>query len=257
MAFRVSEFKSQMDWFGGPARSSLFEVQITNFPLVTSRANTRDLTFFCKNAIIPGMVFNTATHEMPGQLRKVMPMSWNPEPVTTIFMLDSDHQVLSFFHSWAQNIVNYSTAAGSFSEVDGMLPFEVGYKDEYSARITIRHYSTNYHTSGQYYEVILDNAFPIIMGDVDLAWENNDQFSVLPVSFQYDRIQYSGERIGNPSARLGRGNGLLGLINSIGNIGQVIGQNLLPTSIQDAVNKYTRVTNAFDNISRNINTILR
>jgi hypothetical protein len=253
MAFRVSEFKAQMDWFGGPARGSLFEVQISNFPLVNTRANSRDLTFFCKNAIIPGMIFSTATYEAPGQFRKIMPMTWNSEPVQTIFLLDSDHQVLSFFHSWAQNIVNYGTTAGAFSEVNGMLPFEIGYKDEYSARITIRQYSTNYHQTGQYYEVILDKAFPIIIGDVDLAWENNDQFSVLPVSFQYDRIQYSGEKIGNPTARFGRGNGLLDLINSIGSIGQVIGQNLIPTSIQDAVNRYTRVTNAFDNISRIIN----
>ena len=257
MAFRVSEFKAQMDWFGGPAKSSLFEVQIFPKASIKSRASSRDLTFFCKNATIPGMVFNSTTQENPGQMRKVFPMTWNPEPVQAIFLLDSDQQVLSFFHSWAQNIVNYSTAAGNFSEVDGKLPFELGYKDEYAARIVIRHYSTNYHTSGQYYEVVLDNAFPIQMGDVDLAWENNDSISVLPVSFQYDRIQFTGEVVGSPTARFGRGNGLLEMINSIGNVGQVIGQNLIPTSIQDAVNRYTRVTNVFDNISRNINTLFR
>ena len=90
------------------------------------------------------------------------------------------------------------------------------------------------------------------MGDVDLAWENNDSFPVLPISFQYDRIQYSGERFGNPTARFGRGNGLLSLLNAVGNIGQVIGQNLIPTSVQDAVNTFTRARNDFDNISNKI-----
>ena len=243
MAFKISEFKTQMDWFGGPSRGSLFEVQITRPSNVKSRASSRDLIFFCKNASIPGITFNTIQNDQVGKFRKLMPMGVNTEPVQAIFMLDSDHQILSFFHSWAQNVVNFGTASGSFSEVDGKLPFEIGYKDNYACRVTIRQYSTNYDVSGQYYEVILDNAFPMMIGDVDLAWENNDSFSVLPVSFQYDRIQFTGERIGSPSARFGRGNGLLGLINKIGAVGQLIGQDLVPESVQDAVNKYTKVNN--------------
>lgn len=257
MAFSISEFKSQMDWFGGPARGSLFQVQITPKHQSSSRASPRDLIFFCKNATIPGMVFSSATYEPVAQMRRVMPMTWNPEPVQMIFMLDSDHQVLTFFHQWAQAIVNYSTTGGTFSEVEGRLPFELGYKDEYAARIVIRQYSTNYDRSGQYYEVVLDNAFPLQMGDVDLAWENNDQISVLPVSFQYDRIQFTGEKIGSPTAAFGRGNGLLGMITALGNIGQQIGQQIVPTGIQDAINRFTRVNNAWDNISGQINNIFR
>ena len=255
MAFNINEFKSQMNWFGGPARGSLFEVQITNFPAVKTRANSRDLTFFCKNATIPGMVLNAATVEYTAQMRRVMPMGITPEPVQAIFMLDSDHQILSFFHSWMQQVVNFGTTGGPFSQLDGKMPFEVGYKDEYAARITIRQYSTNYMESGQYYEVILDNAFPLQIGDVDLAWENNDQYSVLPVSFQYDRIQVSGERIGSPTAAFGRGNGLLGLITALGNIGQQIGQQIVPTGIQDAVNRFTTTRNSFDRAVRSINDI--
>lgn len=248
MAFRINEFKAQMDHFGGPARGSLFSVQIMPPKGIKSRASSRDLTFFCKNASIPGMTINAAQNDQVGQFRKLMPQSIQIEPVQAIFMLDSDHQVLSFFHSWMQNIVNYGTAAGDFAEVGGKLPFEVGYKDEYACRIIIRQYSTNYQKSGQYYEVILDNAFPIAVGDVDLAWESNDSYSVLPVSFQYDRIEVAGERIGDPTARFGRGNGVLDLFNAVGSFGQLIGQNTIPRSVQEAVDKYTRVTNAFDRI---------
>ena len=248
MAFKINEFKSQMDWFGGPARGSLFEVQISRPKNVRSRANSRDLIFFCKNASIPGITFTSTQYEPVGQFRKMMPMSVNVEPVQAIFMLDSDHQVLSFFHSWAQNVVNFSTGGGAFSEVNGKLPFEIGYKDDYACRIVIRQYSVNYQNSGQYYEVILDNAFPIQIGDVDLAWENNDQYSVLPVSFQYDRIQFTGERIGSPTAAFGRGNGLLGFINKLGSVGQLIGKDLVPQSVQDAVNKYTKVNNKLSRI---------
>lgn len=250
MAFRINEFKAQMDYFGGPARGSLFEVQIMSPRGVQSRANSRDLTFFCKNATIPGMVVGAAENLQVGQFRKMMPTSITTEPVQTLFLCDSDHQVMTFFHSWVQNVVNYSTAGGSFAEVDGRLPFEIGYKDDYACRVVIRHYSTHYETSGSYYEVILDNAFPILVGDIDLAWENNDQYTVLPVQFQYDRIQYAGEKIGSPTARFGRGNGLLGMLNAVGSFGQLIGQNLVPRNVQEAVNKYTSARNAFDRIFR-------
>jgi len=255
MAFRLSEFKAQMDWFGGPARGSLFDVQIITPQNIRSRANSRDMVFFCKNATIPGMVISAAENQQVAQFRRMQPMSFTSEPIQTLFMLDSDMQVLSFFHSWIQNIVNYSTAAGPFSEVNGKLPFEVGYKEEYACRVIIRHYSTNYEQSGTYYEVILDNAFPILVGDVDLAWENNDQYSVLPVQFQYDRIEVTGERIGSPTARFGRGNGLLGLLNAVGSFGQLIGQNLVPRNVQDAVNRYTKVNNAFGRISRELGSL--
>ncbi len=255
MAFNISDFKTQMDRFGGPSRSSLFEVTIVNFPYNTSSVGSRDLTFFCKNVAIPGITIGMASYEAVAQQRKMMPNSLNPEPVQAIFMLDSDAQMLTFFHSWAQMIVNYSTAGGPFSEVNGMLPFEIGYKDEYACRVVIKHYSADYLDTGRYYETILDNAFPGMMGDVDLAWENTDSFAVLPVSFQYDRIQFSGERVGSPSSRFNRGNGIIDLIDNIGQLGQLAGVNLVPRGIQDAVNKFTRVRNDFDNVSRKLDDI--
>jgi hypothetical protein len=194
------------------------------------------------------MVISAAENQQVAQFRRMQPTGFSSEPVQTLFMLDSDMQVASFFHSWIQNVVNYSTAAGPFSEVNGKLPFEVGYKEEYACRVIIRHYSTHYETSGVFYEVILENAFPILVGDIDLAWENNDQYSVLPVQFQYDGIQVTGEKIGNPFARFGRGNGVLGLLNAVGNFGQLIGQNLVPQNVQDAVNKFTRVNNFLDRL---------
>lgn len=248
MTFSISKFKSSMDKFGGPDRGSLFEVQIINFPTNNSKVDARDLTFFCKNVGIPGMNFEMNEYAAVGQKNKSFPSMITTDPIQSIFILDSDQQILSFFHGWAQRIVNYSTQGGRFSEIDGMLPYEVGYKDEYACRIVIKHYSGDFAQSGKYYEVILDNAFPNSIGDVDLSWEANDSYSTLPVSFQYDRIQYSGEVAGSPSNFDGRGNGLLGLINTIGAVGQLIGTNIVPQSITDAVSRFTRIKNTFDNI---------
>jgi len=77
----------------------------------------------------------------------------------------------------------------------------------------------------------------------------------LPISFQYDRIEFSGERQGITSGRFNRGNGLLGLIESVGDFGQLIGQNIVPRSIQDSVDRFTRITNNFDNITNRLGGI--
>lgn len=253
MPFNITNFKSALDKFGGPSRSNIFEVRISSTPKKnTSAIRPRDFSFFCKNITIPGIQFATAVDSNVAQMPKDMPMTMNKEPVNAIFMCDSEHQVLRFFHSWMQTIVNFGTSLGSFSEVDGQLPFEVGYRSDYAQDIIIRHYTTD-SQEYKYYETKLINAFPIGMGDIDLAWENNDSFMTLPISFSYDRIQFDGEIGGTNRSGLGRGGGLLETIGAIAGFADVVRQTVNQgnsvTSVQDAVNRFTRVRNSFDNIS--------
>ena len=249
MAFNLSKFKTNMDLYGGPAHTSLFEVQIVPRATVKSGLTPRELTFFCKNASVPGLSARTVGYEAVAQLPKTFATGMDNTGMNCIFMLDSDHQVVSYFHSWFQHVCNFGTAAGPFAETDGQLPFEVGYKDEYSCRMIIKYYSTRGKLD-TYYETILDNAFPVQIGDIDLAWENNDSYGTLPVSFAYDRIQFTGERFGFPGFRFSRGNGLIDMIEAVGSIGQTIEQGFRPTGVQDAINRFTRVHNSFDTISK-------
>jgi len=255
MPFNISDFKSTFDRFGGPARTNLFEVRINRLPRgVSALVSPRDFRFFCSQISVPGINFEQATQIHVGQRQKVYPMGITTEPVSGLFLCDSSHQIISFFHQWAQQIINYGTAGGNFSEVDGKLPYEVGYKDEYSTDITIHHYTTDSFES-RYYETKLEKAFPIAVGDVQLAWSENDSFLQMPISFSYDRISYSGEKVGG-RGRLNRGDGLLGLIGAVAGftdvVRQTINQGNSPTSIQDAVNRLNRVRNSFDNISDRI-----
>lgn len=252
MSFNISQFKSNIDRYGGPAHTSLFEVQIIP-PAVSIKSGLtpRELTFFCKTANVPGITVRTETLEQIGQMPRQFPVGMDNQQFNTIFMLDSDHQVVSYFHSWIQSVVNYGSKGGSFAEVDGQLPFEMGYKDEYSCRMIIKYYSTRGKIE-TYYETILDGCYPTIIGDIDLAWENNDSYGTLPVAFAYDRIAFSGEKVGvvGTLERFGRGSGLLSLLESVGSIGQTIEQGFRPTGIQDAINRFTRVRDDFDNISK-------
>lgn len=249
MPFNINEFKSNMNRFGGPAQTSLFQVQFVGTPILFgTNARERDLTFFCSNAQVPGMTATTSDYVAVGARPKTFVTGMNNEPASAVFMLDSDHQIQRFLHGWFQKVINYSTAGGNLSEVDGMLPYEVGFKDEYACRMIIRHYSTFNNKGGQYYEVVLDNAFPITVSPTDLSWQNASTPAIMAVSFAYDKIYYDGERVGFPSGRLSRGNGLLDLLTTVGAISQLVDVGFKPQGIQDAINKLNRFNNAVNTL---------
>jgi hypothetical protein len=275
MAFNISNFKSTIDTFGGAARSSLFEVRISDKPrpqekeeqeidsdglplvrIATEKKKNalfteRELSFFCKSAAIPGITYSTTTYEAVGQLPRQYPVSMANTPFSAQFMVDSDHQVLTYFHRWMQSVLNYNNENPFAESDDGKLPFEVGYKDNYAKLLEIRHYSTE-SSIDKYYKVRLYNAFPIAIGDLELAWESNDSYLTLPVTFAYDNIFYDAALTGTPSNRFSRGRNLLDTLGAIAGFGNVLKESFRsgrPTSIQDAINRLTRIRNSFDNIS--------
>lgn len=261
MAFNISQFKSEMDKFGGPGRGHLFEITISPIGGGTTSAtddkkmNPAQFSFFCKTASIPAMSLETMNYSAVGQLKKQFAVGVSSEPVSTIFMCDSDHQIVNFFHQWFQKIVNHGSGGGSFDQVNERLPYEIGYKDDYTTDISIRHYSTESDIN-KYYEVILYNAYPNAIGDLGLSWEENDSFLTLPVSFSYDNIKFSGSKTGTPDERSSRGTGLLDSLGALAGFGsvvkQTIDQGVRFDTIQDAVNRITRVRNSFDNLSDKI-----
>lgn len=261
MSFRISDFKTTMDRFGGPARPNLFEVQIIKDREPNSSMDSRNISFFCTNVNFPGISVEQGQMNNVAQLPTSFPMRMTPQPITATFLLDSDHSVLSFFHNWLQRVMNFSTKDGTFGAIDtegegfagGQLPYELGYKDDYACRMNIRHYSTESLGKGsnsKYYETVLDNIYPYSISDTALAWDSNDQFATITVSFAYDQIHYSADRVGTQIER--KSGGLLDTLSDVASFidvaKQTIGQGKI-TSIQDAINRLQRVRGSYDNLS--------
>lgn len=256
MPFNISRFKSTLDKYGGPARSSLFEVVITKASEANSSMTDKDLTFFCTNVNFPGINIENSQYYAVGQMPLNFPRGIANSPINAIFMVDSDHQILTFFHNWIQRVLNYSTKDGNFGAVGDdadpsnlQLPYEIGYKDEYSCTMTIKHFSTE-STGNKYYEVTLENVYPYTIADVDLSWEQGNQFMTLPVAFSYDRFHFSGDRTGRQTTRNGRG--LLETLGDLAGFADVVNQTIKqgkPQSIQDAVNRLNRVRNSYGNLT--------
>ena len=253
MPFNINEFKSTMNKYGGPARRNLFVVEITNVPPFNDGMTLRDLRFFCQTAQLPSINVNVADNYPNGfGVRQSIPTQMTKGAFNAVFMLDSDHQVLRFFHQWMQSVINFDNSRGGLMSVTDQLPYEVGYVRDISTRIVIRSYSTD---SNGYYEYVLEDAFPTEVSGETLSWSDNDSYATATVNFTYSHISVSGFKPGTYTEKNNRGMGLLELINRIGATGQLINQGNLPTSIQDAINSFTNFNTKLINVNNSLSQI--
>lgn len=252
MPFNINKFKSAMDRRGGVALESLFEVILTKNSTNADFDPLREFTFFCNAVTIPSISINTADYAPVGALPRSFPTTVSNDGLSCNILIDSDHEMIKFFHGWLQQVVNYSTSGGAYSEVDGRYPHEVGFKDDFSCTLTIRHYSTE-SFDDKYYEWKFTGVWPNAISDLDLAWNNNDSFLTSAVSFNYDEMQVTGEKTGSPTdGRRGRGGGFLDLLGRLGGLADTIRgikKGGRPTSIQDAINRISRFRNAVGRVS--------
>lgn len=253
MAFNINEFKSVVNKHGGPARKNLYVIDILGSNQGNDGMSLRDLRFFSQSATVPGLNYGVADYYPNGfGLKQTIPVSVNQDQFNVVFMCDSDHNLLRFFHQWMQSIINYNYSNGAFSQVDGKLPYEIGYKKDFATTVVIRHYSID---SERYYEYTLYDVFPTQVSGVDLSWSDNNSYATVTVNFAYSNMIMTGSRAGTPTERFARGTGLLDVINSIGSTGQTINQSNLPTSIQDAINRFTSFSGTVNRIGGAVSQI--
>ena len=238
----INEFQSTMNKYGGLARPNLYMVEILNAN--SQHISDVDLRMFCKVAAIPSMNLTTTAYRPLGiGPEHTMPTGMNHEPLSCVFMLDSNHAILSFFHNWFQKIINFDTTKGMQSSVDGMYPYEVNYRDDYCVDMRIKFYSA--HDDQYFYEILLTDVYPTTVGSVSLSWEENDSIALLPVSFVYSDISFTSTISGSPTERFSRSQGVIQKISQL-TTAQTINQSSLSSSVQSAIDKFTTVKNKFN-----------
>lgn len=233
MPFNISEFNSKLSRYG-LARDNLFFVTITP-PGGLLGMPSSDLSFFCKTVQLPGLNVNTMDVLTQGfGIQEKRPIALPLENLNTIFMVDSNFGVKRFFQSWIQSVINYDNSEGYTKSVKGMTPYQVNYKQNYVGVMEVLVYSFN--SEAIKYRYRFKNVFPVTIGNVDVAWENNDSIMSLPVSFSYDVYQHDGF---DQSGALITGD--TEYITSFGNFGRAINKIIAGTPIQDIINGYTSI----------------
>lgn len=216
--FNINEFKSRIDRFSGPILNSLFVVEIgsINIPDIIS---TNDLKFFCQAVTVPGINFELTQYRSKGVgFPEFMPVSAAPDTLNCTFMLDNDHRIVTFFHRWANSIINIGGSAGAnASKLDSR---EINYKSNYTTSLSIKHFSIHDHS--KFYKYDFEGVFPSQLGSQTLSWADST-VSTLTVNFSYENIIHSGfETSSVETSRF-----LEGLQRSIPRGGNVIPQNII------------------------------
>jgi hypothetical protein len=101
--------------------------------------------------------------------------------LTLSIMLDSMGNNLGFFQEWMTNIQNIDVSKGQQTEKNGASPFEVKYRDNYIAQILV----TTFDQAGTpITKLTAYEAFPSVLGDVSLGWNQTDEIARVSVNFQ-------------------------------------------------------------------------
>ena len=193
--FDINGFNSQINKMG-LAKSNLFYATLLlpeklnlEFPAITNNA-----AYLCKTVELPSMDLQVmeVQNQNFGPTTK-RPIALQPGTVTCIFMMDADFYIKSMFHRWIQMQYNYNgkTTAG----IGNMLPYEVGYKDDYAGALHVDVYSNNLETHKYKYE--FEKANPINIGAMSLAWENQAEIMTMSVTFTYEKFSVSGMKTGD------------------------------------------------------------
>jgi hypothetical protein len=187
--FNISEFKSRINRFGGPARTSLFVVTFSPRGIPREFITTENLRFFCQTITMPGVNLELMPYRQSGiGYPEFMPMNVAPDSLNGVFMLDSSHVIMSFFHNWINSVVNVNGDVGPNSR--GVEQKEINYKSDYTTTMEIDFFTT--HDQNRFYRCIYDGVFPTQVGSLTLNWSDNDSIATLPVNFSYSKMRYSG-----------------------------------------------------------------
>lgn len=194
MTFYINEFKSVMNKYGGPAMSSLFEVELSpssidGTSIAPNIISTSDLRFFCQSATVPGVNLETTYYKPSGVgMSESMPMTIAPDTLNCVFLLDSNHRVMTFFHRWISSVMNVT---GSGDTTTGLPVHQIEYKSRYAASsMIVRHYST--YDPLRSYEFQFSGVYPTQVSPVDLRWSEKDTPATITVNFSYSKMLYSG-----------------------------------------------------------------
>lgn len=198
----------------------------------------RQSMFLCNSVNLPGtqILANDHRRQNYGTYDR-RPYNAQVTDTQLTFFVDNDGFVMNHFDEWSNAIVNKNASNGedSIDPATGQNLFEIGYRDTYLCNIEI-FCLTGDITAEQGFEAnaclhyTLREAFPILTGDISLAWSETDAFSILPVQFHFRTYDVERLSIGKrDNIPFGNGMGIhevLGIIAGVaGQVGSMGGQS--------------------------------
>jgi len=184
MAFSINDITSAISALGGLAKPSHFYVSITPPASLIGNEYSRQASFFCDAASLPGLSYGTQNVKTPGYgTTEKRPLSADFNDVQLSFMIDAKGSVIEFFTKWMALINNWSRIGVGVANSSGLDYGEWSWPEEYEGTVDI-HFMTPDSKDITVYTLV--HAFPVQMGDVGVGWEQNDSLARLPIVMAYN-----------------------------------------------------------------------
>ena len=196
----IDSMKASINHHGGAARGNRFAVYISHpsksinnllrFDPATFLNNMisgegvhigdfitdpRDMFLLCKSTTLPGKRISTTEATHNHNLSK-KPYSAITDEIEMTFLLTNDYYIKNYFDLWQEMIVD---TTGEH--------YKTMYKDEYVTDVTIQQLSNSNHIIPGY-TIILENAYPIQVGAVELSNESEGLMEVA-ITWEYDNFR--------------------------------------------------------------------
>jgi hypothetical protein len=153
---------------------------------ILASTTVRFLEFWCEATNIPGVSLSTTEVRRYGYgAMEKKPYVTLSNDITMSFIGDAKGIIWSYFQQWIRLIVNYDMRKGIIAE-NGILrnqsPFELAYKEDYAVDI---HISVFDDAGNESIHVVLRDAYPTFVGDIQLNWGDTNSLMRVPVTFSF------------------------------------------------------------------------
>ena len=178
MAFRVQEFRAQMNYDG--ARPNLFQCELT-FPTLTQGQGAQTkFTFMARAAQLPGSTVNQIPQFYFGRELKFSGNRSFPEWTVTVIN-DEDFKIRDAFEKWMSGLNSHvgNLRSPQFIKGDG------GYQQDGF----VTQFGKDGSTIKRYKFIGL---FPIDVSPIELDWGANDTIEEYAVTFAYQWWEWAG-----------------------------------------------------------------
>lgn len=171
MAFNVNDFRAQM--IGDGARPNLFEVSFTFPSFVAGNSEaSRLITFMGKASALPASTVNSITVPYFGrELKFAGSRQFQPFNVTVIN--DENFIVRNALERWLSGLNSH---VANRRNPNALTP------ESYTATMSLKQYAKD-GTIAKSYNFV--GAFPTQVGEIAVAWDDNDRFEEFDVTFDY------------------------------------------------------------------------
>ena len=155
----------------GLAYSNRFEVLINYPPAFTSMSidSARQLAVRCDAITVPGRGFSTTPYRFYGPARNMPYEPLYSGELTMSVIVSDDLRERAFFEAWMNAVCSQND-------------YKFNYYDQYTAPLLI---SVLDRSSTVKYQVLVEEAYPKAIGDIQLAYDKNDEFVRQDITIAY------------------------------------------------------------------------